>query len=186
MDAYLPKQPDRSRLIPINIVQGPIDRPANGESVEIGDEKWGAALLSGSLMVGISRAGRVIICPNWKAAIKDPEWLQENSFIIECEAKGSWFNHAGWFSVRDYRIMFEVQNQVCVVALGEDGSVPTSEWPSRRPSYCFSKSSAAHLAVHVSYMELFDDCIMATYSVRKSCCEPERVYWRMTLMTVNF
>lgn len=168
INAYPPKQPNRTRLTPLDIVDGRF-APAGGDgSVEPAEDEWGAALLRGSLMVGISRAGRVLICPDWRAAIKNSEYLENHASLIETEPDTASFDIGGWLSLNNNRVMFEVQDQVYVVALREDGTVPTSDAPWERHSYSFSTSSATQLAVPVSFMELFDDCIMATYAVRKS------------------
>lgn len=167
VDAYPPKQPNRARLTPLDIVDGSFTEAGGDGSWQPAIDEWGAALLSGSLLVGTSRAGRVIVCPDWRAALKDPTYLEKQAAIIETQPDTASFDIGGWLSVYDNRVMFEVQDQVYVLALREDGTVPTTESPSKRNSYSFLTSADTQLAVPVSFMELFDDCIMATYTVRE-------------------
>ena len=170
VEVYPPKQPSRDRLVPIDVFNGPLDQALNSDRIRLEDDEWGAALISDNLMVGISRGGRVVVCPDWRAALRNHKNFEDSAALIECERESddSSFDIGGWLSVHDNRMMFEVRGRIYVVALGGDGQVLTSEHPNRRPSHCFSTSSATQLAVPVSFMALWDDCIMSTYTVRDS------------------
>jgi hypothetical protein len=122
-------------------------------------------MLDGDLFVGFSRAGRVFICSDWRKAIQDEPGFTANTSIIECETDGSSFDLGGWLSVRNHRVMFEIQDRVYVVALDDRNKIPTGNPPSRA-SYALATSSAPQLAVPVSFMTLCDDAIMTTYTVR--------------------
>ena len=140
-------------------------------ATDLGDDVWGAALLSGSLMVGVSDAGRVIICPDWRLAVRDYKAFEASAVLIECEAGPPRFNAGSWLSVRDHRIMFEVRDWIYVVALDDCGLPHISESSGSRPSYTFPSCAAVQLATPVSFMALFDDCIMTAYGV----CLPLRL-----------
>lgn len=52
----------------------------------IDEEEWGAGMVSGPYMVGISRGGRVLIVSDWQAVLKDPSKAKDYAAIIECQA----------------------------------------------------------------------------------------------------
>ncbi|KAF2769138.1 hypothetical protein EJ03DRAFT_312926 [Teratosphaeria nubilosa] len=161
--SFPPESPSTDRLTPITIDQDRFPRPADAQT-SLEEDEWGAGMLNGDLMAGVSRGGRVLVCTGWKKALKkggNPESME----IIECDADGTSFDLGGWLSVKNGRVMFEVQERVYVVALGEDGKVQTSAQSKRqRASWCYLTSSAPQLAVPVSFMALFDDCIMHTFT----------------------
>ena len=161
---YPPQQPSRDRLVPVAVNKGSLPANVHGEYTNLEDDEWGAAMLCGPAMVGISRAGRVLVCPDWRAAL-DAKDVDSHYSIIETDSNGSSFDLGGWLSFRDNRIMFEILDRVYVIALGTGSVVYASDTPGTRPSYSFVTSSAAHLAVPVSFMALFDDCIMSTHTV---------------------
>lgn len=181
------KSPSTSRTAPLEIKPGPLPRQPGGTSISFEDDEWGAGMLNANLFVGVSRGGRVFICSNWRAALAQPtepeSELDQNpttdpvpaskSAILECDSDGSTFDLGGWLSVRNHRILFEIQDRCYVVGLtDEDTVMPTSPSPSSssrpssslRPSFALATSSAAQLAVPVSFMALYDDCIMSTYT----------------------
>lgn len=161
----LPSGPPRKDcLTPLELVKGQLEAPLDPEHVWHGEDEWGAGMLDGDLFVGFSRAGRVFICSDWRKAIVDQTGFEANTSIIECESDGSSFDLGGWLSVRNHRVMFEIQDRVYVVALDDRNKIPTGDTPSR-PSYALLTSSAPQLAVPVSFMTLCDDAIMTTYTV---------------------
>jgi hypothetical protein len=60
--------------------------------------------------------------------------------------------------------MFEVEDRAYIVALDENGRIQDPNRPLR-PSYSLYTSSTPQLAVPVSFMALFEDSIMTTYTV---------------------
>jgi hypothetical protein len=124
-------------------------------------------MIRGDLFVGVSRAGRIFICSNWRKAVQDQASLAANSCILECESDGSSFDLGGWLSLRNHRVMFEIQDRIYVVALDDNDKIQDTENPSRA-SYSLLTSSAPQLAVPISYMALADDAIMSTYTVSQS------------------
>ncbi|KAJ5365177.1 hypothetical protein N7517_008063 [Penicillium concentricum] len=150
-------------LVPIEIAKGPLSPPDDPGHVWHGEDEWGAGMLHGDLFVGFSRAGRVFICPDFRKALRDEASLAANSSILECESDGSSFDLGGWLSIRNHRVMFEIQDRIYVVALDDNNKVQNVENPARA-SYSLLTSSAPQLAVPISYMALADDAIMTTYT----------------------
>ncbi|CAG7920528.1 unnamed protein product [Penicillium olsonii] len=155
--------PRRDCLAPIDIKKGPLPPPEDPEHVRHGEDDWGAGMLHGNLFVGFSRAGRVFICSDFRKALRDRASLEATSSILECESDGSSFDLGGWLSIRNHRVMFEVQDRIYVVALDDNDRIQDAEKPTRA-SYALLTSSAPQLAVPISYMALADDAIMTTYT----------------------
>lgn len=151
-------------LVPIEVAKGPLSPPDDPGHVWHGEDEWGAGMLHGDLFVGFSRAGRVFICPDFHKALRDEASLAANSSILECESDGSSFDLGGWLSIRNHRVMFEIQDRIYIVALDDNNRVQNVENPARA-SYSLLTSSAPQLAVPISYMALADDAIMTTYTV---------------------
>jgi hypothetical protein len=161
---FPPGAPRKDCLVPIEISKGPLSTPDDPDHVRHGEDDWGAGMLQGDLFVGFSRAGRVFICSNFRKALQDEAALLANSSILECESDGSSFDLGGWLSIRNHRIMFEIQDRIYIVALDDNNRVQNTEKPARA-SYSLLTSSAPQLAVPISYMALADDAIMTTYTV---------------------
>lgn len=162
--AYRLGAPRRDCLVPIELAKGPLPPPTDAGHVRGGEDEWGAGMLQGNLFVGFSRAGRVFVCSNWRRALHGQSSLAEHSSILECESDGSSFDLGGWLSVRNHRLMFEIQDRVFVVALDENNKIQDVERPARA-SYSLLTSSVPRLAVPVSFMALYDDAIITTYTV---------------------
>ena len=156
--------PRRNCLTPLKVERGPLTPPEDPAHIWHHDNEWGAGMLQGDLFVGFSRSGRVFVCSDWRKAIHDQANLAAHSYIIECESDGAAFDLGGWLSVRDHRIMFEIQDRIYIVALDDDNKIQDAENPARA-SYSLSTSSTSRLAVPVSFMGLYDDAIMTTYAV---------------------
>jgi hypothetical protein len=157
--------PRRDCLVPIEIAKGPLPPPTEADHVRLGEDEWGAGMLHGDLFVGFSRAGRVFVCSDWRRALHDQASLAAQGSLIECESDGSSFDLGGWLSVRNGRVMFEVQDRIYVVALDDRNRVQDVDRPARA-SYSLLTSSVPRLAVPVSFMALYDDAIITTYTVR--------------------
>ncbi|KAL3474425.1 hypothetical protein BJX99DRAFT_231601 [Aspergillus californicus] len=153
----------KDRLVPIKLEEGPLPLPTDPDHVRHGEDEWGSGMEDGDLFVGVSRAGRVFVCSNWRKALHDPHSLAAHSAIIECESDGSTFDLGGWLSVRDRRLMFEIQDRVYIVALDEDNRLQATDHPTRA-SYSLYTCSTPQLAVPISFMALYDDTIMTTYT----------------------
>jgi hypothetical protein len=166
---FPPKRPSKTRLAPVQIGRGALpNTPSDHDHIRNTEDEWGAGMLDrdSDLFVGFSRAGRVFICSNFREALKNgPTSLATQSQILECESDGSSFDLGGWLSVRNHRIMFEVQDRIYIIALDEDNRIRVEDGEVR-PSYALLTSSAPQLAVPVSFMALYDDAIMTTYTVR--------------------
>ncbi|KAJ5676452.1 uncharacterized protein N7477_002085 [Penicillium maclennaniae] len=172
---YSPSEaPRKPCLKPIKLVNGPLPPPSDPDHVYHRDDEWGAGMLNGDLFVGFSRAGRVFVCSSWQKALQDEATFAKHCSIIECEADGTSFDLGGWLSVRNHRVMFEIQDQIYVVALDECDKIQNTDRPVRA-SYSLVTSSAPQLAVPVSFMALYDDAIMTTYTT---------LGWRQSLSNI--
>jgi hypothetical protein len=161
---YLPSEaPRKDCLKPIELVKGPLPPPSEPDHVYHREDEWGTGMLHGNLFVGFSRAGRVFVCSNWRKALHDEASFAKNSSMIECESDGTSFDLGGWLSVRNHRVMFEIQDHIYVIALDDHDKVQNTDQPARA-SYSLVTSSAPQLAVPVSFMALYDDAIMTTYT----------------------
>lgn len=160
-------------LRPIEVQNDPLPPIDSDEVVRtpIDQDDWGAGLISGNLMVGISKAGRVLVCANWREAIKGESEFVRNTSIIECEDNDRNFTLGGWLSIRDNRILFEILDKVYLISLNDDGTVATASQKGERPSWCFSSALnplfQMRLQNGISMMQLFDDCLMTTCWVRQ-------------------
>lgn len=164
---YSPSEaPRKDCLTPIELAKGPLPLPSEPDHVYHREDEWGAGMLHGDLFVGFSRAGRVLVCSNWRKALQDQASFAKNSALLECESDGSGFDLGGWLSVRNHRVMFEIQDQIYVIALDDHDKIQNVDQPARA-SYSLPTSSAPQLAMPVSFMALYDDAIMTTYTV---CC----------------
>ena len=150
--------------VPVQLAKGPIAPPTDPEHVYNTEDTWGAGMLHGDLFVGYSRAGRVFVCSDWRKALANQASLAAHSSIVECKSDGSSFDLGGWLSVRNHRLMFEVQDRIYIVALDNNNRIQDVDHPSRA-SYSLVTSSIPRLSVPVSFMALYDDAIMTTYTV---------------------
>ncbi|KAJ5104915.1 hypothetical protein NUU61_002262 [Penicillium alfredii] len=163
-DRFLPSGASRTDYLdPIKLAKGPLPPPTDPEHVWHEENEWGAGMLQGNLFVGFSRAGRVFVCSDWRKALRDQASLAAHSSLIECESDGSSFDLGGWLSVRNHRIMFEIQDRIYVVALDDNNKIQDVENPARA-SYSLLTSLAPQFDVPVSYMTLCDDAVMTTYT----------------------
>ncbi|KAK4503263.1 hypothetical protein PRZ48_006691 [Zasmidium cellare] len=153
----------RDRTVPLAIRPGPLP---GDERVPLEDDEWGAGMLSGNLFVGVSRAGRLLICPNWRALIPHTSPtstapLTDLIQIIECDSDGSTFDLGGWLSVRDHRVLLEIQDLIYIIGLTDSDHVRDGE---SRPSFATSTAIKPQYANPVSFMGLYEDCLMSTYT----------------------
>ncbi|KAL4925294.1 F-box protein [Aspergillus undulatus] len=158
-----PGPPTKEHMVPIKLQKGPLPTPVDPEHVRNGEDEWGAGMLNGNLFVGVSRAGRVFVCSDWRKALHGQDSLAACSAIIECDSDGSTFDLGGWLSVRNHRLMFEIQDRVYVVALDDENRIQDVD-SQTRASYSFLTCSTPQLAVPISFMALYDDVIMSTYT----------------------
>lgn len=157
-----PAMPSRKRLTPLHLEAG--DHPSHTSVFPLEEDEWGAGMLSGNIMVGVSRGGRIFICSDWRGALRKPDRAAATSAIIQCESEESQFDLGGWLSIKNGRCLFEVKEKIYIFTLPTDGLLP-QVGEKQGPIYAASTSSAPQLAVPVSFMAVFDDCIMSTYTV---------------------
>lgn len=182
---FPPQRPAKDRTIPLEVERG--GHP-DEERISLGEDEWGAGMLRGNLFVGVSRGGRLAVCSDWRKTLeaKDINGKGESLMLVECETDGSNFDLGGWLSVHDHRVMFEIQDLIYVIGLTDDDRVretppsPPPGHPSRtnnvsgRPSFATATAVTAQLAVPVSFMAIYDDCIMATYTVSDIYPKPSK------------
>ncbi|GIZ38022.1 hypothetical protein CKM354_000144900 [Cercospora kikuchii] len=160
---FPPQNPRQNRTSEISINAGPMP-VVDGEFIPLAEDEWGAGMFDGDLFAGVSRGGRVFICSNWRKALEGSTSFAANTCMIECDSDGSTFDLGGWLSVRDRRVMFEIQDRVYVVSLDDENRVIPGDDKSSRPSFTLASCLSSQLAVPVSFMSLYDDCIMTTYT----------------------
>ncbi|CAN9332610.1 unnamed protein product [Alternaria alternata] len=157
--------PRKTRLKPVQLNKGPLP---NQDRRDTSEDEWGAGMLDrdSNLFVGFSRLGRVFVCSDFRKALEDASKnLARYSQILQCDSDGSSFDLGGWLSVRNHRIMFEIMNRAYVVALDGKNRISLEEQATgHASSYCYLNSSAPQLACPISFMALYDDCIMSTYA----------------------
>ncbi|KAM0720225.1 hypothetical protein Q7P37_004361 [Cladosporium fusiforme] len=163
-DAYPPKFPGKDRTATLKVEKG--SHPPRPGVIEtpLHDDEWGAGMLRGNLFVGVSRGGRVFICSDWRKALASSASFREVTANIETDSDGSTFDLGGWLAIRDHRIMFETQDRAYIVGLNDDDTVKAQDENPQRPSHAYATSSASQLAVPVSFMGIYDDCVMTTYT----------------------
>ena len=153
--------PTQNRLVRLELSAGPHSRHT-ADYLSPEDDEWGAGLLSGRLMVGLSKSGRLIVCPDWPEAIRSKARAAALCTIIECETDPSSFHAGGWLSIKNHRVLFEVSDRLYILTLPGDG-VPFVHQP--QPIFATPLSASIWLNTPASWMGVFDDCIMSTYAL---------------------
>lgn len=167
-----PRGSRSGEVTPLKIHFGPYPRSSD-EGLTLEEDDWGAGMICGNLMVGVSRGGRIFVCSDWRAALQSVANLRRQSAIIECDSDGSTFDLGGWLSVRDHRILCEIKEKVYVLGLTDNDKVtPSIEGTAARPSFAFNTSLASLFGAPVSFMAFYDDCIMTTYTTLRYIEEP--------------
>lgn len=157
-----PDNPRKDRLTPLKLYNGPHPVPRSPLAIE--NDEWGSGLVSGDFMAGVSRGGRIFICTDFHGALADPARFKETTAILHTEGDGSTFELGGWLSIKNRRAIFEIVDSVYVFTLPDKGKLPETG-AAQRPIWATPISSAPQLAVPVSFMGIYDDCIMHTYTV---------------------
>jgi hypothetical protein len=159
-----PQNPRNDRLTPLKLYNGP--HPEPGIDMAIEDDEWGSGIISGNHMAGVSRGGRVFICTDFLGALADPKRFQQTTAILHTEGDGSTFELGGWLSIKNGRVIFEIIDHVYIFTLPDEGGIPEVGSELQRPIWATPIASAIQLAVPVSFMAIYDDSIMYTYTVR--------------------
>lgn len=167
-DAFPPRCPGKDRTAPLKVERGEHPPRPGVNVLPLEEDEWGAGMLNGDMFAGVSRGGRAFICSNWRRALKSEVDFKEVTASIECDSDGSTFDLGGWLAVRHHKIMFETQDRAYIIGLNDDNTLKSHDESPQRPSYAYATSSAAQLAVPVSFMGIYDDCVMTTYTVSHS------------------
>lgn len=167
-------QNNAERLTPMAVGRGRLtldQRHANPEDDEalhiipsLDEDEWGAGMLNGNTMVGVSRGGRLLVCWDWHRALHRPQDLALIAAVVECEPSGERsFDLGGWLSIHETvggkRVLFEVKERIYVLSLGDEGKFELG-----RPAFAVAQSIAPQITVPVSFMALYDDCFMSTFT----------------------
>ncbi|KAI5917642.1 hypothetical protein F4810DRAFT_695510 [Camillea tinctor] len=156
----LPRVGRNAGLIRLEIQEG--GREIARRPLSFQDE-WGAGMLSGKTMVGVSRGGRLVICTDWRYALRGPDELAAVTVIVECEPINDSFDLGGWLHVNETvggkKIIFEIKDSIYIFSLDDDG-----RFDPRIPAFAAHTCTAPALAVPVSFMGIYDDCIMSTFT----------------------
>jgi hypothetical protein len=156
-----PQAPRKDRLTPLKLYNGPHPVPRSPLAIE--NDEWGSGIISGNYMCGVSRGGRVFICTDFLGALADPARFRATTAILHTEGDGSTFELGGWLTLRNGRAAFEIIDNIYIFSLPDFGKLPeTGE--AQRPIWATPISSAPQIAVPVSFMGIYDDCIMYTYT----------------------
>ncbi|KAI4742912.1 hypothetical protein E4T50_06699 [Aureobasidium sp. EXF-12298] len=156
-----PQAPRKDRLTPLKLYNGP--HPVPRSPLAIGNDEWGSGIISGNYMCGVSRGGRIFICTDFLGALADPARFQTTTAILHTEGDGSTFELGGWLTLKNGRAAFEIIDNIYIFGLPDFGELP-EVGDAQRPIWATPISSAPQLAVPVSFMGLYDDCIMHTYT----------------------
>ncbi|KAH6655823.1 hypothetical protein BKA67DRAFT_561950 [Truncatella angustata] len=165
---FPPKNPQKDRLVTCRILPGPlrsslpIPVAVNGPALD--DDDWGAGMLHGKTMAGVSRGGRILVCTDWERALRSESDFTAVTSMIECEpTTGADFDLGGWLSIHETpggkRIIFEVKNRIYILSLDAMG-----EFSTVMPVLVATTSLPA-LGVPVSFMGVYDDCVMSTFTM---------------------
>lgn len=146
---------------------GPIDETVNGPLKPLEDDEWGAPSLWYNWMVCISRSGRTLLCSDWRGALQSEYRAAECTTIIECHKTGEdfRFDFGGWLSVAHGRVMWEIDDWVYILHL----PLHPDEKLGDVPIWCIPGVADATFSNPISFMGLYEDCLMTTYtSIRVS------------------
>ncbi|KAK8065752.1 hypothetical protein PG997_012499 [Apiospora hydei] len=159
-----------SHFVPLRAEKG--RHPNHGElhvsEIPLEQDEWGAGMLSGSFMVGVSRAGRIFLCSDWPALLADPESAAASNCtaIIETVSEGDSdrFDMGGWLSIRNGRILFEVDGRIYILTVPTEPGAHLPSFLSESSSgFAVASSPGLGLSRPVSFMAVWDDCISFTY-----------------------
>lgn len=165
---FPPTNPVKDRLVPCRIFPGPLRSsllvPVAVHTPALSDDDWGAGMLDGKTMVGVSRGGRIMVCTDWERALRSDDNFAAVTSIIECEpSHGTDFDLGGWLSIHETaagkRVIFEVKNRIYILPLRADGELMV------KSPVLVATTSSPPLGVPVSFMGVYDDCIMSTFTM---------------------
>ncbi|KAI1504851.1 hypothetical protein F5X99DRAFT_370082 [Biscogniauxia marginata] len=126
-------------------------------------DEWGAGMLCGNTMAGISRGGRLVICSDWRHALRGQDEFASVTSLIECNPSGESFDLGGWLHIYETiggkKIIFEIQETLYIISLDAEGRLDP-----KKAALAAHTCTAPELAVPASFMGIYDDCIMSTFT----------------------
>ncbi|KAI0475998.1 hypothetical protein GGR56DRAFT_446576 [Xylariaceae sp. FL0804] len=184
---YMPFRPAKQEgLTRLHIGKGPLYDDDEAHPPPYGSlwtDEWGAGMLSGDTMVGVSRSGRLIVVSDWRRALRSQDEFAAVSSVVECAASGDTFDLGGWLHISETaggkRVIFEVKDSIYILPLDAEGRLLVDSegdgglggggggggGPSRPPdAFAAPSCSRPELAVPVSFMGVYNDCIMSTFT----------------------
>ncbi|KAI9710594.1 MAG: hypothetical protein M1828_002145 [Chrysothrix sp. TS-e1954] len=130
-----------------------------GSLIALEDDEWGAGVIEGSVMVGTSKQGRILVCPDWRAALCQGQGNQCKNLVIEHRYNRDDGSQGGWLSIRDKRIAFQVEHFICVYQL-EDLNKKIDRYNTIQAWRVYDRSGHIGVQGSVSCLELGDDCLI--------------------------
>ena len=167
---FPPRRPQFRHIpTPFNIELG-TRVTCDGSLSTLEDDEWGAGLIRGDLMVGISKGGRCMICLDWPGAIRSASRAADCTFLIELEIDTETYDFGGWLGVQrgppgPTRIIFEVDDKVYMLRMDNDMSEVldgTRDFTEAVNCLSIPSGCTPDLGVPISFMGVYDDCIMHT------------------------
>ncbi|KAK8063874.1 hypothetical protein PG996_008526 [Apiospora saccharicola] len=157
---FVPLRPEKGRH--------PNHNDLHVSEVPLEQDEWGAGMLAGSFLVGVSRAGRIFLCSDWPALLADPASAATSNCtaIIETVSEGDSdrFDMGGWLSVRNGRVCFEVDGRIYILTVPtEPGAHLPAFLAESSNGFAVASSPGLGLSRPVSFMAVWDDCISFTY-----------------------
>lgn len=141
--------------------------PDSSSLRELDVDEWGAAVLWYNWMVCISRGGRLLLCSDWRGALQSAERAKATTIMIECHKSGLQedfrFDFGGWLSVNHGRLMWEIGDWVYILHL----PLQPGEEIGEIPIWCIAAVADAQFSNPISFMGMYEDCLMTTYTTLK-------------------
>ena len=131
-------------------------------------DEWGAALIRDNLMVAISKAGRCMLCLDWPRAIRSHADAAQCTVMFELEINSSTYDYGGWLSLQrgppgSTRVIFEVDEKIYLVRVkGGPDDILNVDDPGTFDVLAIPSTFAPHQDIPISFMGIYDDCIMHT------------------------
>lgn len=164
-NAAAPLTINPGRLQPGSIV---LRNRTTTDIVRMIDDEWGSGALWHNWMVGLSKAGRVLICSDWQASIRSLEAAKRNTVMFECaqtKVDPERFNIGGWLSVKHGRCIWEIDNHIYLLHLPiEESKEPLAYRMSNARLFAFPAIADVRLPCPISCMSIHEDCIITTYA----------------------
>ncbi|EPQ28015.1 uncharacterized protein PFL1_04342 [Pseudozyma flocculosa PF-1] len=170
-DHVFPKSTeDDKRILAVEIEDGPLlerDKEEHeGHDWSLSADEWGAGMLYGDWMVGISLWGRIFICSDWRGVLDDPARAADTVSIIECDTGGypQLFQLGGWLSVGCGKLICEVNGQTLLLTLPSRPGGLIKTGAEQEPAFAIASFYTLEGTGPMSMMSIQEDHLMTTYA----------------------